>query len=65
MIPNVLADRYASREMRLIFSPEQRIVTERRFWVMVHAPAKNAGIDIPLRAIEAYERVWSSGPGLN
>ena len=34
-IPNVLANRYASDEMAAIWSPEAKIVTERRLWLAV------------------------------
>ena len=35
MIPNVLADRYASPAMREIWSAEGRIVLARDFWIAV------------------------------
>ena len=35
MIPNVLADRYASHAMKEIWSAEGRIVLERDFWISV------------------------------
>ncbi|MGH3641344.1 MAG: hypothetical protein ACRDUX_20185, partial [Mycobacterium sp.] len=34
-IPNVLANRYASDEMVAIWSPEAKIVAERRLWIAV------------------------------
>jgi len=34
-IPNVLATRYASAEMVAIWSPEAKIVEERRLWIAV------------------------------
>ena len=34
-IPNVLANRYASDEMVAIWSPEAKIVAERRLWLAV------------------------------
>ncbi|HEX7826659.1 MAG TPA: hypothetical protein VF477_17280, partial [Mycobacterium sp.] len=34
-IPNVLASRYASEEMVAIWSPEAKIVAERRLWIAV------------------------------
>ncbi|MGA9615534.1 MAG: hypothetical protein WBS15_29135, partial [Mycobacterium sp.] len=34
-IPNVLAHRYASAEMVAIWSPEAKIVAERRLWLAV------------------------------
>ncbi|AMC58293.1 adenylosuccinate lyase PurB [Mycobacterium tuberculosis variant microti] len=34
-IPNVLATRYASAEMVAIWSPEAKVVSERRLWLAV------------------------------
>ncbi|WP_236723839.1 hypothetical protein, partial [Mycobacterium avium] len=34
-IPNVLAARYASAEMVAIWSPEAKVVAERRLWLAV------------------------------
>ncbi len=57
MIPNVLAARYASAEMTALFSPEHKIVLERRLWLAVlHAQAE-LGIPVPDGAITDYERV--------
>jgi len=35
VIPNVLANRYASAELAHLFSPEHKIVLERRLWLAV------------------------------
>jgi adenylosuccinate lyase len=56
-IPNVLAQRYASPQMRDIWSPAQKVVLERRLWVAVMRVQADLGIDIPAEAIAAYERV--------
>ena len=56
-IPDVLADRYASRAMVDIWSPHARIVLEREFWIAVMRAQRALGIAIPAEAIEAYERV--------
>lgn len=56
-IPNVLAQRYASAQMRDIWSPTQKVVLERRLWVAVMRAQADLGIDIPAEAIAAYERV--------
>ena len=34
-VPNVLAQRYASSQMRIIWSPEHRVAAERLFWLAV------------------------------
>jgi adenylosuccinate lyase len=56
-ITNVLAQRYASRELRVLFSAENKVVLERRLWLAVMRAQRELGIDVPLPAIEAYERV--------
>ncbi len=55
--PNVLATRYASREMRELWSPTHKVVLERRLWVQVLRSQKSLGMDIPDGAIEACEAV--------
>jgi len=56
-IPDVLADRYASRAMVDIWSPHARIVLEREFWIAVMRAQRTLGVAVPAEAIEAYERV--------
>ena len=55
MIPNVLAERYASAAISQIWSAEGRIILEREFWIAVMKAQKDLGLDIPQEAIEAYE----------
>ena len=57
MIPNVLAERYASSAMSEIWSAEGRIILEREFWIAVMKAQKDLGLDIPQDAIDAYESV--------
>ena len=57
MIPNVLADRYASPAMRDIWSAEGRIVLERDFWIAVMKAQRELGLPIPEEAIADYEKV--------
>jgi adenylosuccinate lyase len=57
IVPNVLAQRYASPEMAAIWSPEQKIVLERRLWIAVLRAQSDLGLAVPSEAIEAYERV--------
>ena len=63
-IPNVLAARYASAEMQQVWSPEHKIVTERRLWLAVLRAQRDLGVDFggadPERVISAYERVLDS-----
>jgi adenylosuccinate lyase len=57
MIPNVLAERYASPAMCAIWSPEGKIRLERELWIAVMKAQRELGLDIPAAAIDAYERV--------
>ncbi|HEY1973282.1 MAG TPA: adenylosuccinate lyase [Pseudonocardia sp.] len=57
MIPNVLANRYASAEMAHLFSPEHKIVLERRLWIAVLRAQRELGIAVPDGVIADYERV--------
>lgn len=57
VIPDVLADRYASPAMRALWSPRARIVLEREFWIAVMREQRALGLDIPESAIAAYESV--------
>ena len=56
-IPNVLAGRYASPAMTDVWSPEAKIVMERRLWLAVAAAQAELGLDIPVEAMEDYRRV--------
>ncbi len=56
-ITNLLASRYASAAMRDIWSPESKIVAERRFWIAVLRVQRDLGVDVPAGVIEDYERV--------
>ena len=57
MIPNVLAERYASPALQAIWSAEGRIVLEREFWIAVMKAQRDLGLDVPAEAIAAYENV--------
>jgi adenylosuccinate lyase len=56
-IPNVLATRYASTAMTDIWSPEAKIVAERRLWLAVLRAQSELGVQVPEQAIADYERV--------
>lgn len=56
-IPNVLAARYASHELRHLWSPQHKVVLERQLWVAVLKAQKELGVDTPDGLIEAYEAV--------
>jgi adenylosuccinate lyase len=57
MIPNVLAGRYASSSMTSIWSPEAKIVAERRLWLAVASAQVELGLPIPEQALADYRRV--------
>lgn len=60
-VPNVLANRYASPEMRDIWSPEHKIVAERRLWLAVIEAQRDLGVDFggadPDQVLADYRRV--------
>jgi len=55
--PNVLATRYATKEMVEIFNPINKIIEERKFWIIVLKLQKKAGLPITDSDIESYEKV--------
>ena len=54
---SVLADRYASAEMRSIWSPESKIIQERKLWVAVMRAQSRLGHAIPGETIADYEKL--------
>jgi adenylosuccinate lyase len=60
-IGNVLANRYASSAMREVWSPENKIISERRLWLAVLAAQRDLGVDLggddAAVVIKAYEGV--------
>src|SRR6187402_1983328 len=60
MIPNVLAERYASPAITAIWSPEGKIRLERELWIAVMKAQRTLGLEIPEEAITAYESVKDS-----
>ncbi len=57
VIPNVLADRYATKEMVAIFNPINKIIAERSFWITILKLQKKAGLPITDSDIASYEKV--------
>ena len=55
--PNVLATRYATKEMVAIFDPVNRIINERKFWITILKLQQKAGLPITDADINAYEKV--------
>jgi adenylosuccinate lyase len=56
-IPNVLAGRYASPELATLWSPEHKVILERRLWLAVLTAQADLGIEVPADAVADYERV--------
>ncbi|MDH5674406.1 MAG: adenylosuccinate lyase [Myxococcales bacterium] len=56
-IPNVLAERYASADMRLLWSPRHKIVLERLLWIAVLEAQRELGVPLPDGVLEAYRDV--------
>jgi adenylosuccinate lyase len=54
---SVLADRYASKAMRAIFAPEEKIIAERRLWLAVARAQNKLGHTIANSVIADYEKV--------
>lgn len=57
VIPDPLADRYASQAMRALWSPRNRVVLERELWIAVMRAQRELGLEVPSEAIAAYEKV--------
>ncbi|MEU0540083.1 adenylosuccinate lyase [Nocardia sp. NPDC005978] len=56
-VPNVLATRYASPQLVQLWSPEYKIVLERKLWLEVLRAQAELGVDVPDGVVEDYERV--------
>jgi adenylosuccinate lyase len=54
---NVLAERYASKAIRDIWSRRGKVLLERDFWIAVMKAQRDLGVPIPADAIRDYERV--------
>jgi len=57
VIPNVLANRYATKEMVAIFDPVNKIIAERKFWITILRLQKVSGLSITDSDIASYEKV--------
>lgn len=55
LIPNVLAERYASAEMKALWSPSGKIRLERELWIAVLRAQQGLGLEVPDQAISDYE----------
>jgi adenylosuccinate lyase len=56
-VPNVLATRYAGADLVQIWSPEHKVVLERRLWISVLSEQAALGLDVPDQVIADYAEV--------
>ena len=56
-VPNVLATRYAGADLAAIWSPEHKIVLERRLWLAVLHAQDDLGLEVPAQVFADYEAV--------
>ncbi|MEZ5382762.1 MAG: adenylosuccinate lyase [Microthrixaceae bacterium] len=56
-IPNILASRYASPELRQLWSAEGKVVLERRLWLAVLSAQIEEGMAVPDGVVADYEAV--------
>ena len=56
-LPNILASRYASDAMVAIWSPENKVILEREFWIAVMEAQRDLGVEVPAEVIDAYRSV--------
>ncbi len=57
VIPNVLAQRYASAQMRTIWSAHHKVTLERRLWLAVLEAQHELGVTVPEGVADAYRAV--------
>jgi adenylosuccinate lyase len=55
IIQDVLAERYASDEMKEIWTRRNKVRQQRLLWIAVMVAQRECGLDIPTEAISAYE----------
>ncbi len=56
-VPNVLAHRYAAADLVELWSPEHKVVLERRLWIAVLEAQRDLGVDVPDGVLEDYRAV--------
>ena len=55
----LIADRYASSQMRQVWSRESKVLKERELWITVMKAQAKLGLEISKDVVEDYERVKS------
>ena len=56
-VSNVLAMRYASEEMAVLWSAEYKVALERQLWIAVMQAQRDLGIAVPQEALDSYREV--------
>jgi adenylosuccinate lyase len=56
VIPDVLAQRYASDELVRLWSPEHKVVLERQLWLAVLRAQNDLGVPVDQRVLDEYQR---------
>jgi adenylosuccinate lyase len=56
-VPNVLATRYAGADLAAIWSPEHKVLLERRLWIAVLEAQRDLGVHVPAGVVEDYAAV--------
>ena len=56
-VPNVLATRYAGADLARIWSPDHKIVLERRLWIAVLEVQRDLGVAVPDGVVADYRNV--------
>ncbi|GII78023.1 adenylosuccinate lyase [Sphaerisporangium rufum] len=56
-IPDVLAARYASPQMARVWSPEHKVIAERRLWLAVLRAQADLGVEVPAGVVGDYQAV--------
>jgi adenylosuccinate lyase len=57
VVPDVLAQRYASDELVRLWSPEHKVVLERQLWLAVLRAQADLGVPVSRQVLDDYERV--------
>ena len=53
-----LSERYASKEMQYIFSPDMKFKTWRKLWIALAETEKELGLNITQEQIRGSQRKW-------
>jgi len=56
MNQNILSKRYATPKMNKVFSEEEKTRLEREFWLNILKTQRDLGLDVPIDAIQSYEK---------